>query len=143
MIHYFHTQALRLATIFALSVSTVACVMIPDSHNTPQRTNTAPAELQLTQNIARQLTKLNNEIHVPNILYVSTQHMMIEDTPYTLLSLHTTDQRVYRTRVETAKLNQATIERLKALKGATLIGILPIDNYPQQYFFRNYRNLKF
>lgn len=139
MIHHFTTQMLRSATL-ACSLCVVACT-------TPildlQRPSQAPASLQLTQEIAQRLSQLNNEMHVSNILYVTQDKMMIGNIEYTLLSFHTGHSKVFRTRVETSKLNQATFERLKLLKGATFIGVLPIEGHSDEYFFRNYKNLKF
>lgn len=139
MIHQFTTQAIR--------YSTLACTLLMVACSTPifdlERPSQAPASLQLTQDVAQRLNQLNNEMHVSNILYVTQDKMMIGNVEYTLLSFHTGHSKVFRTRVETAKLNQATFERLKLLKGATFIGVLPIEGHSDEYFFRNYKNLKF
>lgn len=144
MTHLFLSKSIRIATFFALPMALIACAVtvIPPDIDSSQP-SAAPIELHLTPEIAQRLTQLRNEVHVPNILYVTQHEMLIENIQYTLLSFHTIDQKVYRTRVESTKLNQATFERLKSLKSATFIGVLPIPDHPEQYFFRNYKNLVF
>lgn len=105
--------------------------------------NTIHADLKLDSKITKELAQLNNEVIVSNLLYVTHQAMTIENEQYVLLNFHTTNNQVYRTRVVQEKMNATTLKRLQQLKGATLIGVMPAQGYSNQYFFRNFKDLKF
>lgn len=113
------------------------------TQNIPSTLNDQNLDIQLNREVTRKLAKLSNEVVVNNLLYVSHQSVMIEGEQYVLLNFHTTDNKVYRTRVLESKLNDKILKQLQQLKGATFIGYMPIKNYPNQYFFRQYKNLKF
>lgn len=140
-----HTLRLTcLAVLIAGTFAGCTTVTYPDqtTGSTSNPTST-PVQLQLTQDVAQVLAQRTNEVVVPNIIYVTQDETVIEGTAYKLLNLHTADRKVYRTRVLKEKLTDTTFNRLKSLKGATLIGVIPVSGYQNQYFFRNYKELKF
>lgn len=99
--------------------------------------------LKLDGQITKKLAQLKNEVVVSNLLYTTHQTMTLDKEQYVMLNFHTTDNKVYRTRVVQSKVNDTTLKQLQQLKGATLIGVMPIKAYPNQYFFRNFKDLKF
>lgn len=97
----------------------------------------------LTQNIAKQLIPLKNEVTVKNILYVTHNIVNIDNKEYAMLHFHTTHNQVYHTRVESNKLTVQHIERLKGLKGVTFIGVLPSTTQAGNYYFKNFKDFTY
>ncbi|MDO4223491.1 MAG: hypothetical protein Q4D05_05625 [Acinetobacter sp.] len=124
-----------------------ACTTVSFSEMTktshPNKTTKATTTPILNQDIANKLTLLKNEVRVNNILYVTQDDAVIDGVPYVLLNFHTADKKIYRTRAEFAKMNAQHTEQLKKLKEATFIGVLGLPNTTNEFFFKNFKNLKF
>lgn len=136
------------SSVLGLTACSTVSYLDQKIDNTINRAKTAVTPVQeapivLTQNIANQLKNLNNEVVVKNILYVSQDSATLDGKTYTLLRLHTTDNKVYHTRVESSKITTAHFEQLKKLKGATFIGVIAVPNKPYQYFFKNFKDIKY
>lgn len=145
-------QSILVLSILALSACTT--IVEPPAYVTAMNQNTATNSvnqsintiqdnLKLDSQITQKLAMLTNEVKVHNLSHVTHQAVNLDGERYIILSFHTLDNKVYRTRVIASKINNQTLQRLQQLKGATLIGYMPISGYPQQFFFRNYKDLIF
>lgn len=128
---------------------TVSYPTHPTQTTKKQPTPTKPTVVQeqkpirFDKAIADRLAPMENAVRVSNILYVASERMVLDGVDYTLLDFHTTDKQIYRTRVESNRISAQHFEKLKKLKGATLIGVIPVEHHPNQYFFKYFRNLAF
>lgn len=144
-------QSILVLSILALSACTT--IVEPPAYVTAMNKNTANGvnqslntiqdNLKLDSQITQKLAMLTNEVQVNNLSHVTHQAVSLDGERYIILSFHTLDNQVYRTRVLESKLNAKTLQQLQQLKGATFIGYMPISGYSKQFFFRNYKNLKF
>lgn len=147
-------QSILVLSILALSACTTiveppayVTAMNKNTANTVnginQSVNTIQDNLKLDSQITQKLAMLTNEVQVNNLSHVTHQAVSLDGERYIILSFHTLDNQVYRTRVLESKLNAKTLQQLQQLKGATFIGYMPISGYSQQFFFRNYKDLIF
>lgn len=144
-------QSILVLSILALSACTT--IVEPPAYVTAmnqntvngvnQSLNTIQDNLKLDSQITQKLAMLTNEVQVNNLSHVTHQAVSLDGERYIILSFHTLDNQVYRTRVLESKLNAKTLQQLQQLKGATFIGYMPISGYSKQFFFRNYKDLKF
>lgn len=144
-------QSILVLSILALSACTT--IVEPPAYVTAmnqntvngvnQSVNTIQDNLKLDSQITQKLAMLTNEVQVNNLSHVTHQAVSLDGERYIILSFHTLDNQVYRTRVIASKINTQTLQRLQQLKGATFIGYMPISGYSKQFFFRNYKDLIF
>ena len=90
---------------------------------------------QLTQELKRELAKINTPVAITNI--TSTQELTrnADGKTHQVLVVKTADGKTYHSRPISTPLSAEQKARLSKLKGATLRGVIAIQDRPNEYFF--------
>lgn len=97
----------------------------------------------LEKALKNKLGLLNEKTNVNNFTHMTTERKSVDGEAWVFMNFYTQDDKMYRTRIEANKIKNDEILKLQNLKSATLIGVIPIKNRTNEYFFQAFENLKF
>ncbi|QIW16065.1 hypothetical protein A4G20_06825 [Pasteurellaceae bacterium RH1A] len=87
--------------------------------------------------------QLNKPTVLNNITSFSTENKTIEGKQYAILNFHTADGKAYSGRTDPTGLTQDKLEKLHKVRGATVIGAIPVQGQPNHFIIQDIKDFVF
>lgn len=158
--HLIDNKYVRHLTVFATLASVLSlsgCITLDSSPSTMASAQSAQPQVvvttddsswvgftgQLQNALGKKLEELNRRVVVNNFSHMTHEQKTVDGIGFVFMNFYTTDGKMYRTRVEANNITQEQIQKLKGLKGATLVGPIPIQNRSNEFFFQEFESYQF